>query len=281
MTEPTSPRSPLEQDALQAAAGAGWVVQLHAEATSTNAVAAAEPARDLVVVAENQTAGRGRLDRSWVTPPGTALTFSAVVEPVVEPRFWPLIPLAAGYAVARAVAAGARLKWPNDVLLPDDGVEAGQGKLCGILVERVEWKRPLAVVGIGINVDQRREELPVPTATSLALAGRTTDRAELFGQVLRELRSVLGMLAQRPSTFVAQYRGLSATLERDVRVDLPDGTALQGRAWDVDEVGRLVLAIPTDPPDPPAGPPRPASVWDHHRRVAVSAGDVVHVRPAG
>ena len=125
-------------------------MQLHAAAESTNALAAAAPERGLVVVADHQTAGRGRLGRTWTTPPGAALTFSAVVDPVLDDEWWPLVPLVAGYAVARRLRGS--VKWPNDVLL-------GDRKVCGILVERVHVRahgsdKPLAVVGIGINVDQ-------------------------------------------------------------------------------------------------------------------------------
>src|SRR5689334_2709965 len=145
-----SPRAPLELGRLQEAAGPHWQVQLHTAAESTNALAAAAPEHGLVVVADHQTAGRGRLGREWVTPAGAALTFSAVVDPTVDDEWWPLVPLVAGYAVARRVRGS--VKWPNDVLL-------GGRKLCGILVERVHLRaqtgdRPLAVVGIGINVDQ-------------------------------------------------------------------------------------------------------------------------------
>lgn len=252
MSVTSESRSPLDAAAVQEAAGPGWTVRLHASAGSTNALAAAAPARDLVVVADHQTAGRGRLDRTWETPEGAALTFSAVVDPQLEPEWWPLIPLAAGYAVARAVGERARLKWPNDVLIGDE-------KVSGILVERVGSQPAYAVIGIGINVDQSRAELPVPQATSLALAGMPVDRTELLGDVLRSLRATLGTLSRSPHTLMNRYRGLSATTGRDVRVDLPDGSTLAGRVADIDEHGRLV-------------------VESADGRTVVGAGDVVHVR---
>jgi len=240
-------------------------VHLHEAAASTNALAAAAPERGLVVVADHQTAGRGRLGREWVTPAGAALTFSAVVDPVVDDEWWPLVPLVAGYAVARTV--GGSVKWPNDVLLDER-------KVCGILVERVHVRahggeKPLAVIGIGVNVDQTEDELPVATATSLALATGPADRTELFGEVLRGLRRSLGTLASSPHTFVGGYRALCSTLERDVRVDLPDGSVLEGRATEIDDHGRLVVSPPWD--GAPAEPGR-------FTGVAVAAGDVVHVR---
>jgi BirA family biotin operon repressor/biotin-[acetyl-CoA-carboxylase] ligase len=260
------PRAPLDLDRLRSAAGPRWQVQLHVAAESTNALAAAAPERGLVVVADHQTAGRGRLGRAWVTPAGAALTFSAVVDPVVDDQWWPLVPLVAGYAVARTV--GGVLKWPNDVLL-------GGRKVCGILVERVHMRAsgtdlPLAVVGIGINVDQTEEELPVPTATSLRLEAGPTDRCELFGRLLRELRGQLGRLAVSPQAWVGSYRTLCTTLEHEVRVELPDGSVLEGRATDIDEQGRLVVSPAA------SGPVGPGVVAG----VAVAAGDVVHVRPA-
>jgi BirA family transcriptional regulator, biotin operon repressor / biotin---[acetyl-CoA-carboxylase] ligase len=254
--DPSRPaRSPLDEAALQAVAGPQWTVRLHAEADSTNAVAAAEPVRNTVVVADHQRAGRGRLDRAWVTPPGAALTFSAVFDPVVDPEWWPVIPLVAGYAVARAVGGPATLKWPNDVMI-------GDRKVCGILVERVNSRPPLAVIGIGINVDQATGELPVPTATSLALAGLAVDRTVLFGRVVQSLRACLGQFARSPNTFLDQYRGRSATLDQDVRVELPGDRTVEGRVLDFDQHGRLLLQT--------AG-----------GALTLGAGDVVHLRPSG
>lgn len=254
-----SPRAPLAREALQQQLDHQWTVRLLTTTGSTNAVAAAERVRNLVVVADHQQAGRGRLDRQWVTPPGAALTFSAVVDPVVDGEWWPLVPLVAGIAVARALAAGplgdrAALKWPNDVLV--DG-----RKVCGILVERLNSSPPLAVIGIGINVDQTRDELPGDNATSLSLAGLPADRTGLLGDVLRELRMLLGALASQPRSIVVAYRPLCATLGRDVQVDLPSSEQLSGRATDVDEHGRLLVETTSG-------------------IVPVGAGDVVHVRPA-
>jgi BirA family transcriptional regulator, biotin operon repressor / biotin---[acetyl-CoA-carboxylase] ligase len=252
-----SPRAALELGRLQEAAGPHWQVRLHTAAESTNALAAAAPEPGLVVVADHQTAGRGRLGRAWVTPEGAALTFSAVVDPVLDDEWWPLLPLVAGYAVARAVRGS--LKWPNDVLI-------GGRKVCGILVERVhtrasEGDTPLAVVGIGLNVDQTSEELPVPTATSLALETGHRDRTDLFGEVLDQLQARLEATSRSPRETVRDYRGLCETLGQDVRVELPGGRSLEGRAVDVDDHGRLVVESAEGP-------------------AVVAAGDVVHVRPS-
>jgi BirA family biotin operon repressor/biotin-[acetyl-CoA-carboxylase] ligase len=210
--------------------------------------ARAGEAAGLVVVAEAQTAGRGRLDRSWVSPPRAGLTFSVLLRPDLPPGQWPWLPLWTGLAVASALreraGVDAELKWPNDVLV-------GGRKLCGVLAEVPE---PGAVVlGIGLNVTTRQDELPHARATSLALAGaRTTDRDTLLRAVLRSLSTVL---ADQPAARLA-YRERCSTLGRQVRVELPAADAVEGVAEAVDDDGRLVVD-----------------------GTAYGAGDVVHLRP--
>lgn len=248
-------------------------MEVLAESPSTNAVVAARAragaAEGLVVVADHQTAGRGRLDRTWVTPPRSALTFSALLVPDPVPvARWPWLPLLAGVAVVegvrRATGLGCVLKWPNDVLI--DGA-----KLAGILVERVE--RPdddrrgaAAVVGVGLNVSTTAGELPVDTATSLLLAGAgEVDRAALLGHVLAALREEydawLAVAGDATGRLATTYLRSCDTVGRDVRVDLPDGTTLTGRASGIDADGRLEV------------------VTDTGRTTVLGAGDVVHVRP--
>lgn len=235
-------------------------------APSTNALVAAraragDPA-GLVVVAEHQTAGRGRLDRRWETPPRAALIFSVLLRPTVELGAWPWLPLLTGYAVERALRAhghAAGLKWPNDVLI-------GERKVAGILVERVESASgPAAVVGIGLNVDLTPEELPVEHATSLAIeAGVAPDRSELLVALLGSLvESYDAWQAGGPGgarRLAESYANACVTLGRQVRVDLPGGATLTGAASAIDPHGRLV-------------------VTGEEGQTAVGAGDVVHVRP--
>jgi BirA family biotin operon repressor/biotin-[acetyl-CoA-carboxylase] ligase len=247
-----------------------FVVEILPETPSTNAVLA-DRAREgapegLVVVTEHQTAGRGRLDRSWETPRHSALTFSALLRPPVDrvpAHRWPWLPLLAGLAVTSALREegyAAGVKWPNDVLL---GGPDGERKVCGILVERVETgDGPAAVVGIGLNTSLTREELPVPTATSLALAsGGAVDRTAVLTHVLRSLFGHYADWMADPERLQASYAAASVTLGREVRAELPGGAALVGTATGVDGTGRLVVATP-------AG------------EEAVGAGDVVHLRPA-
>lgn len=230
-------RPPLSAASLtRALAHDGWRVEVHDEVTSTNAVVAerarAGEAPGLVVVAERQSAGRGRRDRTWESPRGAGLTFSVLLARH-EPVTW--MPLWGGLAVARALreqtGVDAVLKWPNDVLI------AGR-KVCGLLAEAVTGPdRPDGVVlGIGLNVTTRQDELPRPDATSLALEGATTtDRDPVLRAILRALAQVLA--APAPDG----YRALCSTLGREVTLELPGGQSVRGVATDLDSDGRLVV----------------------------------------
>src|SRR5829696_4826697 len=237
-----------------------------AETGSTNHDLKQAGSRDRsVLVAEHQTAGRGRAGRRWVAPPRSGLFFSVRLRPEPVPptrRGW--LPLVAGVALATAVGAAsgvaASLKWPNDLLLGPR-----QRKGAGILAEAVGES---LVLGIGLNVSLREAELPVPDATSLAIEGATAlDRDELLVAVLLELADVERRWRAAHGDVEAsglgeRYRALCSTVGMDVRVELPNGAALRGTAVDVDASGRLVVRD------------------GRGERTAVSAGDVGHVRPA-
>jgi BirA family biotin operon repressor/biotin-[acetyl-CoA-carboxylase] ligase len=234
---------------------------------STNAVVAdrarAGEEPGLVLVTEHQTAGRGRLDRVWETPARTSLTFSVLVRPDVPPAAWSWLPLLAGYAVQAALAdrlPDIALKWPNDVLVDSAGSGVGR-KVAGILVERVDTASgPMAVVGIGINVDQTLDELPVALATSVVLeTGEPVDRTELLGMVLGSLHGLQGLLDDVDGLRAA-YADVCSTLGRTVDVHLPSGEVRRGEALDLDASGALVLSTAEG-------------------TFTVAAGDVVHVRP--
>ncbi|HRI95246.1 MAG TPA: biotin--[acetyl-CoA-carboxylase] ligase [Nocardioides sp.] len=241
-------------------------VEVVEAAASTNALVTDQARQGgpegLVILAEHQTAGRGRLDRSWETPPRSGLTFSVLLRPTMAPAAWPWLPLLAGYSVCsvlREAGFDATVKWPNDVLIEDR-------KVAGILVERVETPDgPAAIVGIGINVGMTAEELPVPEATSLAVVGEAPDRTELLGLVLDRLwgeyvawRAGGQVAADRLAT---AYAEACSTIGSQVRVQLPAAEELTGTATGVDVSGRLL-------------------VRHADGTTAVSAGDVVHVRAA-
>jgi BirA family transcriptional regulator, biotin operon repressor / biotin---[acetyl-CoA-carboxylase] ligase len=262
---------PLDPDGLRAALLGSWAqVDVVERTGSTNAdllAAATAGAPDrTVLVAEHQDTGRGRLSRTWVSPPGSGLTVSVLLRPAgVPPSRFGWLPLLTGLAVLDTVrgltTAAAGLKWPNDLLL---GVE--QRKVAGILAEVADPMSPAIVVGIGINVAAApADQLG---ATSLAAEGVEVERAAVLVALLahldereREWRAARG----DPDTIRlrADYRAGCASLGAEVRVELPGGTVYTGIAEDVDRDGRLLLLDPTG-----------------HRR-AVAAGDVVHVRPAG
>jgi BirA family biotin operon repressor/biotin-[acetyl-CoA-carboxylase] ligase len=219
-----------------------------------------------VLAAEEQTAGRGRGGRTWVSRPGASLTFSVLLRPVTVPpssRGW--LPLLTGVAVAAGVrsASGvaAGLKWPNDVLV-------GDRKLAGILAEQ-STDGDTVVVGVGLNVATEERELPVsPTglpATSLLVEGADVGREAVLAEILRSLeRWYLAFTADPDpvgSGLLAEYRSACTTLGRQVRVELPAGRVLAGVAEDVDPSGRLLV--------------RPVGAAF---ATAVSAGDVIHVR---
>ncbi|MET9493320.1 biotin--[acetyl-CoA-carboxylase] ligase [Streptomyces sp. NPDC006552] len=239
--------------------------------TDLAALAAAGTAREgTVLVAEEQSAARGRLDRRWSAPPRSGLFFSFLVEPgehEVPVERWGWLPLLTGVAVATALSAAAgvdtALKWPNDLLVTVDGQERKAG---GILAEAAGGGG--IVIGVGLNVSLRADELPVPQAGSLVLAGaKVVDREPVLRAVLRSFeRWYLEWCAAQGDPGVSRlqetYAAGCATLGRSVRAFLPGEREVVGEAVAVDGDGRLVIA-------PPEG-----------ERVAVAAGDIVHLRPA-
>ncbi|MFE8011195.1 biotin--[acetyl-CoA-carboxylase] ligase [Streptomyces antibioticus] len=270
-------RPPLDAAALRRALvreGGLWSdVRVVQRTGSTNSDLAAlavkgEAAEGAVLVAEEQTAGRGRLDRRWTAPPRSGLFFSVLLRPAEVPvARWGWLTLLTGVAVAtglaRAAGVDTALKWPNDLLVTVGGEERKAG---GILAERAGEDG--VVVGVGINVTLRADELPVPQAGSLALAGAAgTDRDPLLRAVLRSLEDWYGRWRETggdPAVAGLQeaYAAGCATLGRSVRAELPGGRSLVGEAVAVDGDGRLVIATADGVSEP------------------VGAGDVVHLRPA-
>jgi BirA family transcriptional regulator, biotin operon repressor / biotin---[acetyl-CoA-carboxylase] ligase len=279
-------RPPLRERPLRVALAEGeapaWrAIEVTERAGSTNADLAARArageAPGLVLTTDDQVAGRGRLARQWTAPPRSSIAVSVLVAPKVPVERWGWLPLLTGLAVVRALVrvAGlpAVLKWPNDVLVPVPGDGSGDGpelrKVCGVLAEAVETPSgPVVVLGAGINVSQDAAELPVPTATSLRLAGAaTTDRDTVLRAYLRQLaadyREWDGAGGQpRASGLGAAYREACSTIGRRVEVQLPGRSPLLGECEGVDDDGRLLV--------------RDDAGGDH----VLAAGDVVHVRPS-
>ncbi|MFJ7587413.1 biotin--[acetyl-CoA-carboxylase] ligase [Streptomyces sp. NPDC097617] len=266
-------RPPLNAAALTRALVTGdglWTsLEVVASTGSTNtdlATRAAQLPEGAVFVAEEQSAGRGRLDRSWVAPARSGLFFSVLFKPggAVPQEQWGWLTLLAGVATAtglsRAAGVDTALKWPNDLLVSVEGEERKAG---GILAERVADG---VVIGIGLNVTLTEDELPVPTAGSLALAkASVTDRDPLLRAVLRSLEEWYGnwrAAGGDPAASGLQetYAAGCATLGRHVRAELPGGRTLTGTAEAVDTDGRLVIR----------------TVEGQHE--AVGAGDVIHLR---
>ncbi|MFE2039278.1 biotin--[acetyl-CoA-carboxylase] ligase [Streptomyces scopuliridis] len=225
-------------------------------------------AEGTVLIAEEQTAGRGRLDRRWSAPARSGLFFSVLLRPGpgVPVHRYGWLPLLTGVAVAaglaRAAGVDTALKWPNDLLVTVDGEERKAG---GILAERAG--DDAVVVGVGVNVSLHAAELPVPAAGSLALANAVSlDRDTLLRGVLRSLEQWYGEWREvggdpAASRLQEAYAAGCATLGRTVRAVLPGDRELLGEAVAVDGDGRLVVAT------------------EDGARHPVGAGDIVHLRP--
>jgi BirA family biotin operon repressor/biotin-[acetyl-CoA-carboxylase] ligase len=232
------------------------------ESESTNAelAARASGAGDFTVLATtSQTAGKGRLGRTWVAPPGRTIAVSVLLRPsglTGDDLGW--LPLLAGLAMRRGVASlvdghPVTLKWPNDVQL--DGL-----KVSGVLAELVP-PGDTVVVGAGLNLTMTEAELPTPVSTSLTLNGVPAD-----GLVDRALAAYLGELRRLYDPFDlpalrAAVAAECSTIGHAVRVDLPSGDDLFGTAVGIDEHGRLIVRAQPDA-----------------RLVPIAAGDVTHLR---
>ena len=232
-------------DGVDLSAVGPWTVEVVDTTGSTNADLA-ERARAgasswQALVAGEQTAGRGRLTRTWSSPQGTSISLSVLLRPTRPVSTWGLLPLITGLGVARAVESlggDAVLKWPNDVLLAEDD----ERKVCGILAEVVAGPTPGVVMGMGVNVSQDRGEFPVDTATSLRLVGVSVTRPQVVMAVLEQLAGLYEQWDSYGWTAVKDsYESACVTLGRTVRVELPDGTAVLGTAQSISDDGRLLV----------------------------------------
>ncbi len=263
-------RTPLAVEALRdglVGPGLPWrQLDVVAETGSTNAdlLARAEAGHDIdgsVLLAEFQHAGRGRHGRQWAAPPRTQVALSVGVAGTSVPRpGWGWLTLAVGVAVADALAAQGvetGLKWPNDVLV-------NGGKLAGILAE-VSAPTQVIVVGLGLNVTLTADEAPDPVATSLLMLGSSaTDRNTLVRNILRELARRVDAWRTAGGAgpaLIADYQRYSLTLNSRVRASMPGDREVVGLARSVDETGRLCIDTGA-------------------QTVAISAGDITHLRPS-
>jgi len=240
---------------------APYIVEYHDSLGSTNDRArkvAKSGAVDVAVVADEQTGSRGRLKRAWTAPSG-GVWCSVVLQPDLPAAHVPLSALASGVATVaacREAGVDAHLKWPNDVLVGDEGERGGQ-KLAGILTEmegeadRVSW----LIVGIGVNANIDAAELP-EGATSLRELTGDIDRRLFVQRLLESLHEQLS----NPDTVLDQWREYSSTLGSEVRIETSTGV-VEGRAVDVQFPGALVVETDTG-------------------EEVVHAGDCEHLRPA-
>lgn len=248
------PRAPLDQSAIAAASSQYWRVSVVELTASTQddlmkKITAGDARNGEVIVANFQSAGRGRLERTFSAPASTALLFSLYLIPERSREHWGFIPLLAGLSVARTLSeVGERIsiKWPNDLLV-------GEKKVAGI-ISTLHGEG--VIVGIGLNVSMTSEELPVPTATSLQLEGFTTlDRNQLIAMILKSLEEDFTNW-DHGSSFCDQYLAHSSTIGGDVQIELPGGVKVQSKALSIDELGQLHL----------------------EDGKSISVGDVIHLR---
>ena len=202
-----------------------------------------------VIVANFQSAGRGRLDRSFIAPPSSALLFSFYLQPARTNWNW--LSLLAGQSVARALSEGekkVRLKWPNDLMIDEK-------KVGGIIASRAGGG---VVIGVGINVGMTEEELPLETATSLLLAGFShLDRTDVLNSILKAIESNIGLwLANKDEELLRDYSSRCTTLGKKVEITKPDGSTIVALATAIARSGELIL----------------------ENGLEISVGDIVHLR---
>ena len=203
-----------------------------------------------LIAAEFQSAGRGRLDRTFEAPPASALLFSFYLQPKRERSDWSFISFLAAIVMQEVISEGlvenATLKWPNDILI-------GEKKTAGLIAQQTDHG---VIVGIGLNVAMSEVELPVPTATSLALSGSMKlDRNELLAEFLNSFENIFTQWDSGVD-FVDKYRQISSTIGQEVRVEVAGRVPIEGKAVAISAQGALILSDGFE----------------------VNVGDVVHLR---
>jgi len=248
-------REALNESAMNATLrGSYWRVSVFQSVTSTQTelIGKDNLQHGDVYVTEFQSVGRGRLDRTFEAAESSALLFSIYLEPKRDKSEWSAIPLLAGLSLVTALKSldakvVTNLKWPNDLLI-------GDKKVAGILVEA---RANGVVVGIGLNVEMNKTELPVPTATSLAIENfAELNRNTLLPEILKNFALNIELWESGSKVGFEQYRQVSSTLGQEVEVHLPSGEILYSRAIEVNELGELLLTS----------------------GARVNVGDVIHLR---
>ena len=240
-----------------------WDIHEFVEIDSTNRWLADQSAEGapsgLVAIAGLQTAGRGRLGRSWTAPPNSGLLMSVLVRPEIPREQWHLLSLylaVAAVETVRALGVVVSLKWPNDLLAP--GPDGEERKLAGILAQGLQGANPAVVVGIGLNV-VRPSELPDDVAARGVWLDELVDAVPAPRQMADPILARLGeLLHESVPQLLDRARQQCSTLGRDVRVEMADGDVL-GKAVGIANDGALLVDT-------------------GHDVRAFHAGDVVHLR---
>jgi BirA family biotin operon repressor/biotin-[acetyl-CoA-carboxylase] ligase len=228
----------LNANAIAGALDSGyWRVSVIDEIDSTqNYLRTSNPKSGDLITAEYQSAGRGRLDRSFVATKSTALLFSFYVEPKIKIEELGFLPLLVGFSVAQTINELTQsqdffCKWPNDILYKDL-------KIAGVLAEKFGAG---VIVGVGINVSTTADQLPVAHASSIFLVTeRILDRNLLLAKILRNLLVELSTW-ESGRDMTSAYRKMNATLGKAVRIELPGGESIEAIAQDIDSTGALHL----------------------------------------
>jgi len=248
-------REALNESAMNATLlGSYWRVSVFQSLTSTQSelIAKENLQHGDVFVTEFQSAGRGRLDRTFEAAKSSALLFSLYLEPKRDKAKWSLIPLLSGLSLVNALTGLdeeiiVKLKWPNDLLI-------NEKKVAGILAET---NGNGVVVGIGLNVEMTKAQLPVPTATSLTLENFSElNRNVILPEILKKLATTIELWESSSTTVLEQYRNVSSTLGKEVEAHLPSGEILRSKAVGISDIGELQLAS----------------------GARVNVGDVIHLR---
>lgn len=263
MSTPATSAFPRSRAAVEGSGGTFWAPERTGSTNTDLLAVAADRAHGSVVATLDQTAGRGRLDRSWSAPAGQTLAASLLVRADLSDRDRGWLPLVAGAAMRTAVSAvlpgaddagrasrptdrvptsGAptvTVKWPNDVLVDDR-------KVCGILCQVASDGS--VVVGAGVNLTIPADAMPTPNATSLAVAGATDGAAGLADAVLSVfhttvLEAVAALVAGAADAQAVRsgVRAACGTIGRHVRLELPDGTVVEAEATGIDDDGRITI----------------------------------------